>query len=57
MAGAEIVHHDAHAQLAQFPHGWKCRFLVAQQGGFGDLELETIGGQARACQRIAYDLE
>ena len=42
VAGAEIVQHDANAELAQLmQHGERVLALV-QQDGLGDLELQTI---------------
>ena len=51
IAGAEIVHRDPHAELAQLVQGRQRRVGVLQQHRLGDLELQPLGAQAGGRQR------
>ena len=46
IAGAEIVHADAHAELAQLMQHVEHGRIVLQQDGFGDFQLEPRGREA-----------
>ena len=53
ISGAEIVQRDAHADVAQVLQQGERRVVVADQHGFGDLELQPAGGQAGGRQHLA----
>ena len=57
IAPAEIVHDDAHAELAQLMQRGQRILAVLQQHRFGDLQLETMRGQAGRRQRLQHNLD
>ena len=57
IAGAEIVHGDAHAELAQLVQRGERVLAVLQQDRFGDLELEPVGRQAGGGERLQHHLD
>ena len=56
IAGAEIVERDAHADGAELMQDGKRRLVVADQHGFGDLELEPAGRKPGGGER-RHDLQ
>ena len=46
VAGAEVVHRDPHAELAQLVQHRERRLVVANEHGFSDLQLEPLRRQA-----------
>src|SRR6266513_256078 len=54
ITGTEVVQrysHADHVQLRQYVVG---QLRVAQQRGFGDLDLEAVGGQPRDLERVTH---
>ena len=51
VAGAEIVHGDAHAEFPQPMQGLQRLGVLLQQHALGDLHLQPLGRQARSRQR------
>ena len=48
IAGAEIVHRDAHAEAAQLMQHREIGVVLGEQHRFGDLELEPLRRRARS---------
>ena len=57
VAGAEIVQDDAHAELAELMQQRRRSLVVLPEEGFGDLELEAVGRQARRGQRLQHRVQ
>ena len=53
VAGAEVVHGDVHAKVLELAQRGHRRVGVLEQDALGDLELETLGREARVRERAA----
>jgi len=54
IAGAEVVHRDAHAERAQLVQHGDDHLVVLQQHRLGDLELEAVRRHPRGGERLSH---